>query len=167
MRLNHLTKVNMEKITLLFIAVAFACVAPPGLSQSIKKYVTPDNKIIYSDKPVPGAREAGEVAPPQPVSPEARESAKKAARREAQEARGLEQRAAERQSKQARIEELEARLERAKKQLADGKEPLPAERSGSAGGGSRLNEQYWARQKANESAVAAAQKELDDARAGN
>ncbi|HEX5091839.1 MAG TPA: hypothetical protein VFV84_04025, partial [Burkholderiales bacterium] len=71
-----------------------------------------------------------------------------------------------RRAQQDKIEALEARLELARKQLADGKEPQAGERTGTAGGGSRLNDQYWARQKANEAAVAKAQKELDDARAG-
>ena len=56
-------------------------------------------------------------------------------------------------------------LAQARAQLESGKEPLPGERTGTAGGGSRLNESYFARQQANEEAVAKAQARLDAATA--
>ena len=54
-------------------------------------------------------------------------------------------------------------LAQARTQLETGKEPLPGERTGTAGGGSRLNDSYWARQASNEQAVARAQSRLDAA----
>ena len=63
------------------LAVSLAMlVTMPAQAQEIKKYITPDGKIIYSDEPIPGAREAGSVAPPPPVDPAAREAAEAAAR---------------------------------------------------------------------------------------
>jgi hypothetical protein len=68
----------------------------------------------------------------------------------------------------AATQEVEAAtqaLAQARAQLETGKEPLPGERTGTAGGGSRLNDSYWARQAANEQAVAQAQARLDAATA--
>jgi len=155
------------KTTFLGMAALAALVALPASAQQVKKYVTPEGRVIYSDQPVPGAREAGEVAPPRPVSPEEREAARRTAERDASALQRFEKKGADAGGpQQAQMQDLEANLERARKQLADGKDPLPGERTGTAGGGSRLNDQYWARQKANEAAVAKAQKALDDARAG-
>jgi len=149
------------------LVALLAFVAGPAAAQAVKKYVTPEGRVIYSDQPVPGAREAGEVAPPRPVSPEEREAARRTAERDASALQRFERKGGDAGGpQQAQVQDLEANLERARKQLADGKDPLPGERTGTAGGGSRLNDQYWARQKANEAAVAKAQKALDDARAG-
>jgi hypothetical protein len=154
------------KTTFLGVLTMAAFVACPAEAQPVKKYVTPEGRVIYSDQPVPGAREAGEVAPPRPVSPEEREAARRTAERDASAVKALEGGDVARRPPQSQIDGLEADLERARKQLADGKDPLPGERTGTTGGASRLNDQYWARQKANEAAVAKAQKALDDARAG-
>jgi len=155
------------KTTFLGMAALAALVALPASAQQVKKYVTPEGRVIYSDQPVPGAREAGEVAPPRPVSPEEREAARRTAERDASALQRFEKKGGDAGGpQQAQMQDLEANLERARTQLADGKDPLPGERTGTAGGGSRLNDQYWARQKANEAAVAKAQKALDDARAG-
>jgi hypothetical protein len=134
-------------------------------AQEIKKYITPDGKTIYSDVPVPGAREAGAIAQPQAVDPEAREQAEESAREEAQRAEEFARRAQEESSGQASVEEAEQQLEEAQNVLANGKEPLPGERKGTAGGGSRLTDAYYIRQKANEQAVIEAQRALDAARA--
>ncbi len=63
------------------------------------------------------------------------------------------------------VEAATQALAQARARLDTGKEPLPGERTGTAGGGSRLNEAYWARQAANEQAVAQAQARLDAATA--
>ena len=134
--------------------------------QVAKKYVTPDGKTIYSDVPVPGAREVGEVAPPQKVNPEDAGKAEQASRTDAERAREADKRLQEGADRQGRIQAAEAQLERARNALASGREPLPGERIGVAGGGSRLTDAYNERQKANERAVEQAQKQLDAARAG-
>jgi hypothetical protein len=141
-------------------------IAGIAAAQVVKKYVTPDGKTIYSDVPVPGAREVGEVAPPPPTDPEARRKAEEAARSEAERAQDTDKGLQKGSEQQARIQAAEAALEEARSALANGKEPLPDERIGVAGGGTRLNEAYYQRQKANERAVVNAQKRLDDARAG-
>src|SRR5262249_26558870 len=47
-----------------------------------------------------------------------------------------------------------------------GQEPLPGERLGTAGGASRLTDEYWQRQKGLDEAVEKARRELEGARGG-
>ena len=133
-------------------------------AQEIKKYITPDGKTIYSDTPIPGAREAGSVAPPPPIDPEDREEAEAAARDAAKRADELASQREDESAGQTSIEEAEQQLEDARNALAAGKEPLPGERLGTAGGGNRLTDAYFQRQRANEQAVINAEKALEAAR---
>lgn len=135
-------------------------------AQALKKYRTPEGKIIYSDKPVPGATEIGEISPPPPVDPAARAAAEKSARKDAEAAKAVDEQLKARDAQRARVAEAEAKLEKAERALKDGVEPLPGERTGIAGGGTRLNDAYHARQKANQQAVEEARTELEAARAG-
>ena len=146
-------------VSLLLLAVA------TGQAQEIRKYITPDGRTIYSDTPIPGAREAGSVASPPPVDPDAREEAEAAAREQAQRAEELSARRRQESAGRASIEDAERQLEEARATLAAGKEPLPGERRGTAGGGSRLTDAYFERQRANEQAVRDAEKALSEARA--
>jgi len=164
------TEVVMVKASLIAVFFASLLLAVSGVAgaQAIKKYVTPDGKTIYSDQPVPGAREVGVVAPPPEVSPEQRRAAEEAARRNSQRSDEADQRASEQEggamSRRDRIRAAEKALADAKRTLEQGKEPLPGERKGTAGGASRLTEAYFQRQKQNEQAVNQAQKNLDAAR---
>ena len=130
-------------------------------AQGIKKYVTPDGKTIYSDVPVPGAREVGTVAAPPAVDPEERRQAEKDARSAERRSNEAEQNLQEEQDQQDRIEAARQQLENARQTLANSKEPLPGERKGTAGGASRLTDAYYRRQAANEQAVVEAQRRLD------
>lgn len=153
--------------TLKFASVAAMLLlvsAPLAQAQVAKKYVTPDGKIIYSDVPVPGAREAGEVVLPRRLDPQG--SAEETTSRDAQRARETEKRANEDAAREERIRQIEGQLEAAREVLANAKEPLPGERIGTAGGNSRLTDAYFARQEANQRAVTQAQAQLDAARAG-
>ncbi len=143
-----------------FIATSFAG------AEAIKKYVTPDGRVIYSDVPIEGATEAGQVAAPPKVDPRARARAEKNAARGAERAEELVERSQEAIAWREEIRQAEQRLAEAKAELANGKEPLPDERIGTAGGASRLTEAYFQRQAANQRAVEQAQKELDAMRAG-
>jgi hypothetical protein len=149
-----------------FACVAALLVAATAQAQGVKKYITPDGRTIYSDVPVPGAREVGEIAPPRQVAPEAQGAAAEDARNAEERAREADKRLRERAAQQARIDAAQAQLEAASAALEGGREPLPGERIGTAGGNSRLTEDYHRRQKANEAAVAEAQQRLDAARAG-
>jgi len=152
-------KIVCTAASLVLLAIASA------QAQEIKKYITPDGKIIYSDEPIPGAREGGSVAAPPPVDPEARERAQEEARENARRAEESSQRAEEASAGQADLASAEVRLQKAVEALEAGKEPLPGERRGTAGGASRLTDAYFNRQRANEQAVRDAQQELDAARA--
>lgn len=153
----------MKSLISLTVAILGTAVAVAAHAQAVKKYVTPEGKTIYSDQPVPGAKEVGKVAPPPPVHPAAREAAKDAARRDA---KALEDAGAKAEdARRARIEAAQAELEKAQRALKEGTQPLPGERTGTAGGGSRLNEAYHERQKLNHLAVERAQRKLDEARA--
>lgn len=157
----------MKPSVMLIAAALGVGVSATVHAQALKKYVTPEGRTIYSDKPVPGAREVGEVAPPPPVDPAARAAAEKAARRDAKAAKAVDAKLKAQEAQRARIAAAQAALEKAERALKEGIEPRPGERIGTAGGASRLNESYQARQKANELAVEQARKELEDARAGN
>jgi hypothetical protein len=159
------------RIRSLLAAVAVAAMvvlAAPAEAQRAFKYVFPDGRVVYSDKPVPGAKLEGEVqAPPPPAFQTVPPSAVKPAAPGAAKDGSREETAAARQKRfadaDAEVRAATSALEQARAQLETGKEPLPGERTGTAGGGSRLNEAYEARQQANERAVAEAQERLQRA----
>ncbi len=144
----------------LALIVVLAALAGVAVAQTYR-YVYPDGRVIYSDKPVPGARLEGEVAPPPPSG-----AAPAAPREGAPKPPGDDPAAARlrvRAEADAEVRQAEQALAEARARLESGKEPLPGERTGTAGGGSRLNEAYDARQGENEKAVADAQARLDRA----
>jgi hypothetical protein len=157
----------MKNAARTILVAAAVCLAFGGVAQAqaVKKYITPDGKTVYSDTPVPGAKEVGEVKPPPKVAPADRSKAEAAAQRDAKDAQALDKRLEQRSAQQNRVAAAEAKLEEAKRTLAEGKEPLPGERKGTAGGASRLTDEYWQRQKANQQAVDNAQRALDAAQA--
>lgn len=130
-------------------------------AQTVYRYITPDGRTIFSDQPVPGATLQGTVAPPAP--PSAAPTPPSDARPAAPAERPGEVRAQRLREATAEVEAANQALAQARAQLDAGKEPLPGERTGTAGGGSRLNDSYWARQGANEQAVKDAQARLDAA----
>jgi hypothetical protein len=157
----------MKNAARTILVAAAVCLAFGGVAQAqaVKKYITPDGKTVYSDTPVPGAKEVGEVKAPPKVAPADRSQAEAAAQRDAKDAQALDKRLEQRSVQQNRVAAAEAKLEEAKRTLAEGKEPLPGERKGTAGGASRLTDEYWQRQKANQQAVDNAQRALDAAQA--
>jgi hypothetical protein len=144
-------------------ALALAAASAGVLAQKAYRYVYPDGRIVYSDRPVPGARLQGEVAPPPPPAapPPGATELPGARRPDADDAAAARSRRLAQADDEVRA--AEAALNDARLRLAAGREPLPGERTGTAGGGSRLNEAYEARQAANERAVADAQARLDRA----
>jgi Domain of unknown function (DUF4124) len=130
-------------------------------AQTVYRYVTPDGRTIFSDQPVPGAKLQGTVAPPAPASPPPPRSSD--ARPTAPTEPPGEARVQRRRDATAEVEAATQDLAQARLRLDAGKEPLPGERTGTATGGSRLNDAYWARQAANEEVVRRAQARLDAA----
>lgn len=150
----------------LLCALCLGLAAGTAYGQKMQKYQTPDGKIVYSDRLVPGARLVDEIAPPPPTDPNAAEAARAATKREGKAADAAAGKRAEKAASGNAEKDAAAALERAKQALERGREPLPGERLGTAGGKSRLSEEYFARQRANEAAVAEAQARLDTARSG-
>lgn len=151
------------------ISIATAlCVGLSGVAfaQGLKKYLTPDGKTVYSDTPIPGAKEVGEIKTPPKPDPASRSQAEETARRDAKNVKALDQRFDDRRSRQARIEAAEAKLEKAQRALKEGVEPLSGERTGTASGKSRLNDAYSQRQQDNQRAVEQAKTAVKEARAG-
>lgn len=143
----------MRQATLL-IALAFAATAAQG--QTVFRSVMPDGSIVYGDKPAPGAKEVKEVTLPPPNISKPPPPPKKSAP-----AATPGQPAADSPVDPVKSAELD--LQKAKAALEAGREPLPGERIGTAGGGSRLTDAYFERIKSLENAITGAQKKLDDA----
>jgi hypothetical protein len=143
--------------TIFLIALAF--VATTAQAQAVFRSVMPDGKIVYGDKPAPGAKESKQVnLPPPNISTSTQPQASPA---DAPAAAG---------SNSVEIAAARQNLEAAKKALEAGREPLEGERTGIARKGgavnSQLNEAYFQRIQSLEQAVAAAQQQLDEAQRG-
>jgi hypothetical protein len=141
----------------------------PCWAQAVYKSTMPDGRVIYSDAPIPGAKKVEQMAVTAPSpgggAPAAGERAPGEAKALQQEEQQLRARMAERDAKQQRVRDAEKALRQAEEAKRNGEEPLPGERLGTAGGGSRLSDEYWERQKQLEQNVDLARKALNDARA--
>jgi hypothetical protein len=135
------------------ILIAFALAAATAHAQGIFRSTMPDGRIIYGDKPAPGAKESKEVTvqpniavpPPQPAAPAPSPQQKDFDKADAD------------------VKKAQQELDRARAALAGGTEPQEGERIGTKSGASRLNDAYAARIKSLEDAVVTAQARLDDA----
>lgn len=143
----------------LSILLLFALLCAQVQAQQIFRSVMPDGKIVFGDKPAPGAKESkpvvlrqSNVAQPGPTSggaPSARQQALEGSTNE--------------------LVNAQQNLERAKQALEIGRNPTPEEqqgtvKSGKGGtGGVRTSEAYEQRVKALEQEVTAAQRQLDEA----
>ena len=113
----------------------------------------PDGRVIYGDKPAPGAKESRQVdttqqnisTPGPTIAPT------------------TDTRSGNLDAANEQVRQAQQRLDAAKAALQSGREPREGERIGIAGGGSRLNEDYDKRIKSLEDEVSAAQKGLDAA----
>ena len=131
-------------------------------AELIYRSVAPDGEVTYSSQPEPGARETTTVEI-RTLSPEQRRAAQRL-RAEAQ-AGSAKAAALETQWRRVDREILPAQkaLARGEKALQDGRTPLPGERRGNVGGGSRLTEAYFQRLHNLEAAVERAKQRLDRA----
>jgi hypothetical protein len=139
-------------------ALLLALVASSANAQ-VYKSVTPDGRVTYGDKPVPGAKvslvdiDKGPIGIA-PVTPEDREAL----------GRRLEQTRTLAEERTRGVDEARRALEQAEAALKAGEKPLPGERTGIVERPrSRLNDLYWARQQDLQDAVAAARKRLEEA----
>jgi Domain of unknown function (DUF4124) len=159
-----MTRNDVVALAALAMCIAAGLAPVPAVAQKLQKYVTPDGKTVYSDRPIPGARLVDEIAPPPPVDPKAAADAQNRAKDDAQKAQAAGAKRAEGDKAAQQQNDAAAALARAKEQLEKGKEPLPGERIGTAGGKSRLTDAYWERQRANEQAVQDAEARVKEQR---
>ncbi len=135
------------------ILIAFALAAATAQAQGVFRSTMPDGRIIYGDKPAPGAKESKEVT----VQPNIAEPPKVTAPGPSSQQKDFDKADAD-------VKKAQEDLERARAALAAGVEPQEGERTGVAKkGDSRLNDEYAKRIKSLEDAVAGAQARLDDA----
>ena len=125
-------------------------------AQTLYKSTMPDGKVIYSEKPAPGAKRVDTVEPPPArtgtttITPQEKARAQQAPAPAAA------------QQPNAALDDARRQLQQAQAARESGKEPLPGERAGTAGGASRLTEAYHARQKSLEAAVQAATQRVQE-----
>jgi hypothetical protein len=141
---------------LIFRATALAALvwAMSSWAQTIYKSIMPDGRVIYGTQPALGAKRVEtmkqtETTGVRPVGPQDQK-----ALQDLQVQRG------QKEAHQDEIQQAEKALHDAEAAQAAGKEPLPGERLGTAGGASRLTDEYWERQKALDDAVAEARRRL-------
>ena len=141
------------------LALALLLAASGAAAQTMYKSTLPDGKVIYGEKPEPGAKQVETVAPPPAktgttiVTPAEKKGVDQR----------IQKRAATADAQRRELEAAYAQLKKAEAARDAGKEPLPGERLGTATGASRLTDEYWQRQKGLEAAVEAARKRVEKA----
>ena len=135
--------------------------ALPAAAQTLYKSTMPDGRIVYGDKPAPGAAKVEESK-----IDTSSKGLGGSTPRETEALQNLEKSRGKREATGARLQAAEEALRQAEAARAAGTEPLPGERVGTAGGASRLNDAYYARQKKLNDAVENAQRNLEQLRPG-
>jgi hypothetical protein len=138
--------------------LALLLAASPARSQPVYKSIMPDGKVVYGEKPVTGAKKVEKMDPPPAQTGTTTITPQEKAR--AQQSANPAFRAAPASPDRARDDARKA-LQDAEAARETGKEPLPGERLGLKGGGSRLTDDYNTRQKSLDDAVEAARKRVD------
>jgi hypothetical protein len=146
-------------ITASFIAAAL--LLQPAVAQTLYKSTLPDGSVVYGDKPAPDAVKVEETRPD--IS---KGGIGGTTPREAEALKQMEKARGKREESESKVEAAEKALRDAEAARAAGKEPLASERIGTAGGASRITDDYYARQKKLDDAVEKARRELDQARSG-
>ena len=151
----------MRRIVVTGGIVAAALLLQPAAAQVLYKSTMPDGRIVYGDKPAPDAVKVEETRPD--IS---KRGIGGTTAREQEALKEMEKARAQREAGQDKVRAAEQALRDAETARAAGKEPLASERIGISGGGTRLSETYFDRQRMLEEAVEKARRELEAARAG-
>ncbi len=149
----------LKRLLPLSYLLAVALCPQLALAQLNYKSTMPDGKVIYGDKPVPGAVKVDQLKAPTTsgiTPPTTKEAAVLS---------DMEKSRAARDSREAKIRAAEDKVSRAEAALAAGREQREGDRIGTASGGSRLTEGYQERVKQLEQDVAKARAELAAVRA--
>lgn len=152
----------LTRVAFFSVLLAAALAFQPAAAQTLYKSTMPDGRVVYGDKPAPGADKVESSTP---------KASKKAGivTSTPREAAAVKQMTRERQAREAaqdRLRMAEIALHDAEVAQAMGKEPQPGDRIGTAGGTQRFTDAYWERQKRLENAVAQARRYLDRVRSG-
>jgi len=151
----------MTRIAACGCCLAAALLLQPAVAQTLYKSTMPDGSVVYGDKPAPDAVKVDETRPDIKkggiggTTPREQEALKE-----------FEKGRLQREGGQDKVTAAEQALRNAEAARAAGKEPLASERIGTAGGASRITDDYYARQKKLDDAVEKARRELDEARSG-
>jgi hypothetical protein len=114
------------------------------------KSTMPDGKVVYGDKPAPGAVKVDKLKSPSTKGVTA------STPKDAKVLKEMEAARAGRESSGQGLKAAEDALHRAEAAQAAGKEPKEGDRLGTASGAQRFTDAYWERQKALERDVATA-----------
>ena len=145
------------------LIAGLALVATGIPAGAIEKYVTPDGKVIYSDKPIPGAQSIKKIdtAPPEQSEGPARRGPSPGMPPAS--SGGSTASDAQLDAALKAIRDASDALDAAKIRLEANREPKENERQGTVSGRSRLNESYFERIKQLEKGVEDAQERLNEA----
>jgi hypothetical protein len=142
--------------------MAMALAAQLAFAQStLYKSTMPDGRVIYGEKPAPDAKKVEAMKTDTSKKGVIPPSAK-----EVEAARQADFAKAKGEAQGTALQAAEDKVKQAEAALANGREPEPGERIGTAGGASRLNDSYYARQKKLEQAVEQAKADLEKMRSG-
>jgi hypothetical protein len=153
---------GMKIVSAIACCLAAALAAPVASAQEFYKSTMPDGRVVYGDKPAPGAAKVEKTKPvTSKIGIEAPSS------RETETVKDLEASRRGRERAQNRVQEAEQALRQAEAARDAGKDSLEGERQGTAKKGvQRLTDEYWERQKKLEADVEAARRNLEAARSG-
>ena len=148
------------QLTVAFLLAIAASGAPA--QKPMFKSTMPDGSIVYSEKPVPNAKQVDTIAAPPAqsgvttVTPQERARAEQLKR----------ERMATTASSSRDLEAARQQLQKLEASREASKEPLPGERLGTVSGASRLTDQYHERQKSLDAALEDARKRVQELQAG-
>ncbi len=147
------------------VGMMLLLVAAAASAQIVYKYQKPDGTLVYSDKPIHGARllDKFPLLPSVPVNAQ-REAASPPAPSAATEGgRPAGSRTSALDQADENVKAAQKAVEDAKDRLEKGVEPRPGERVANVGGTSRLREDYFARVQQLEQDLKDATAQLDEA----
>lgn len=152
----------------LSLVLLLLALAPSAFAQIIYRSTMPDGRTVLSDHPTPGAKKVQEFY----VRPSPSDAPRPADTRPAPQAPPADGTASSSKNRDAELDAAIAGLRKTEDTLraaqaarAAAEEPLENERQGMIGGGSRLNDGYFERQKLIDDAIQELRKRVDDAQA--
>lgn len=164
-RLSHTRRCALAALSVAALSVA-ALTAGPTAAQTIYKVQMPDGSILFTDAPPQGGKiieERDAKVTPRPARSPAAAPVSQLPGTSSDPARGASGNRLTLEAAMGEINAAESALAAAKRRLELGREPLPGERLGLAGGGSRLSPAYHERIAGLEKEVVAAESRVQAA----